>query len=74
MVLYKGDPQSLIEKIESLKIFDENALGKEGMEEMKLLFKFTKDMNVKNVIFDLSLARGLDYYTGMIMETVLQGT
>lgn len=74
MVLLKGDPQSLIEKIESLKIFDENALGKEGMEEMKLLFKFTKDMNVKNVIFDLSLARGLDYYTGMIMETVLQGT
>jgi len=23
------------------------------------------------VIFDLSLARGLDYYTGMIMETIL---
>ena len=64
----------MIEKIESLKIFDENALGKEGMEEMKLLFKFTNDMNVKNVIFDLSLARGLDYYTGMIMETVLLGT
>lgn len=74
MVLLKGDPQSLIEKIETLKIFDENPLGKEGMEEMKLLFKFTKDMNVKNVIFDLSLARGLDYYTGMIMETVLNGT
>jgi len=26
------------------------------------------------VIFDLSLARGLDYYTGVIFEAVLQST
>ena len=25
------------------------------------------------VVFDLSLARGLDYYTGVIYEAVLQG-
>jgi histidyl-tRNA synthetase len=28
---------------------------------------------IKNVSFDLSLARGLDYYTGIIQETVLEG-
>lgn len=40
---------------------------------MKLLFNYAKDMNVKNLLFDLSLARGLDYYTGMILETILHG-
>lgn len=29
---------------------------------------------LKNVTFDLSLARGLDYYTGMIFEIVLHGS
>lgn len=28
----------------------------------------------KGVTLDLSLARGLDYYTGMIMEAVLEGS
>lgn len=47
-------------------------LGKEALEEMELLFTLLKGMNgLKNVIFDLSLARGLDYYTGLIQETVL---
>lgn len=26
-----------------------------------------------NIVFDLSLARGLDYYTGVIYEAVLKG-
>lgn len=29
---------------------------------------------VLQVVFDLSLARGLDYYTGIIYEAVLKGT
>lgn len=70
----KGEPFELIEKIEKLNIFGDNAIGKEGMEEMKMLFNFARDMNVKHLLFDLSLARGLDYYTGMIFETVLHGT
>jgi histidyl-tRNA synthetase len=28
---------------------------------------------LKNMSFDLSLARGLDYYTGVIVEAVLEG-
>jgi histidyl-tRNA synthetase len=37
----------------------------------------TNDSNCNlstNIVFDLSLARGLDYYTGMIFEVVLEGT
>lgn len=29
--------------------------------------------NLPQVVFDLSLARGLDYYTGVIYEAILQG-
>ncbi|XP_037030565.1 histidine--tRNA ligase, cytoplasmic-like [Bradysia coprophila] len=43
-----------------------------GLEAMKLLLHYCKLMNLSNEIsLDLSLARGLDYYTGVIYETVL---
>jgi len=38
---------------------------------MELLFGYLESMDVNTAIFDLSLARGLDYYTGTIMESVL---
>ncbi|RWS15017.1 histidine--tRNA ligase: cytoplasmic-like protein [Dinothrombium tinctorium] len=51
-----------------------NAKMKEGLEEVKLLFKYCIAMGISDVIkFDMSLARGLDYYTGVIFEAVLLG-
>lgn len=45
-----------------------------GLEAMKLLLNYCGIFNLANVIsFDLSLARGLDYYTGVIYEAVLKG-
>lgn len=39
---------------------------------METLFLHLKAMNgIQNILFDLSLARGLDYYTGLIQETIL---
>lgn len=47
-------------------------MGWDALEEMEMLFVYLKQMNgLKHVLFDLSLARGLDYYTGLIQETVL---
>lgn len=44
-----------------------------GLESMKLLLKYCNIMGLKNeILFDLSLARGLDYYTGVIYEAVLK--
>jgi len=44
-----------------------------GLEEMKLLLKYCHSMGLeKKILFDLSLARGLDYYTGVIYECVLK--
>lgn len=43
-----------------------------GVREMKLLFTYLELFGVdKKISFDLSLARGLDYYTGVIYEAVL---
>ncbi|XP_064405227.1 histidine--tRNA ligase, cytoplasmic-like isoform X2 [Halichondria panicea] len=45
-----------------------------GLDEMKLLLDYCELFGVlDNVSFDLSLARGLDYYTGVIFEAILTG-
>ncbi|NXO03120.1 SYHC protein, partial [Rhinopomastus cyanomelas] len=50
----------------------QNKLAKEGLEDMKLLFEYLTLFGIMGKIsFDLSLARGLDYYTGVIFEAVL---
>lgn len=44
-----------------------------GLEGMRLLLKYCNVMGLdKKISFDLSLARGLDYYTGVIYECVLK--
>jgi len=52
-----------------------NEIAKEGLDAMLKLFTYLEAYNVPGdrVSFDLSLARGLDYYTGVIYEVVLQG-
>lgn len=48
-------------------------LAVKGLEAMKLLLTYCNILGLKNeVLFDLSLARGLDYYTGIIFEAVLK--
>lgn len=43
-----------------------------GLTDIKLLFGYLELFKVTDkVVFDLSLARGLDYYTGVIYEAVL---
>uniref|UniRef100_A0A182MI58 histidine--tRNA ligase n=1 Tax=Anopheles culicifacies TaxID=139723 RepID=A0A182MI58_9DIPT len=44
----------------------------EALEDLQLLFQYCKLLQVaNNISLDLSLARGLDYYTGIIFEAVL---
>lgn len=43
----------------------------QGIEEMRLLFLFLDTFGITDkIVFDLSLARGLDYYTGLVYEAV----
>ncbi len=45
--------------------------GIDGAGELALLIEILLDMGIKNYQVDLTLARGLDYYTGSIFEFVL---
>ncbi|KAA0709674.1 Histidine--tRNA ligase, cytoplasmic [Triplophysa tibetana] len=46
-----------------------------GLTDMKQLFSYLELFQVTDrVVFDLSLARGLDYYTGVIYEAILSQT
>ncbi|CAG8645817.1 9043_t:CDS:10 [Gigaspora margarita] len=50
-----------------------NNNAKAGLNDMVLLFKYLEIFGVLDKIsFDLSLARGLDYYTGIIYEAVTE--
>ena len=46
-----------------------SAAGVEGIKEISLLLELLRKTDIKSeVIFDLTLARGLNYYTGAIIE------
>lgn len=46
-----------------------NELFQKGMEELKYIFQYAHS---KNITLDLKLLRGLDYYTGTVLEVVSQ--
>ncbi len=46
--------------------------GQQGIQELEELFSYLKAMGVSTTQFDVSLARGLAYYTGTVFEARLQ--
>jgi len=54
-----------LDKIFKLRKIVANAKGAEGLDELEQIFKYVND---KNLIFKISLARGLAYYTGTVFE------
>ncbi|KAH9626469.1 hypothetical protein KSS87_006429 [Heliosperma pusillum] len=72
----RGSPLELLAK---LKQKGSEFLKHEGsalaLKELETLFNaLAKAKGIDNIVFDLSLARGLDYYTGVIYEAVFKGT
>ena len=58
-------------KINSLKtILNNSEIGLKGIAELNHIFELLAKCKIKNakVVFDLTLARGLNYYTGVIFE------
>jgi len=60
------------EKLTQLKkILQNSKIGLEGIDEMEMIFDFINNLSIKtDVELDLTLARGLDYYTGVIIEVI----
>jgi histidyl-tRNA synthetase len=58
------------EKLDKLSgILADSQTGMAGITEMRMIFEYTDKLNVSTEIeLDLSLARGLNYYTGAIFE------
>ena len=66
-----GNNEEKIEKLENLGISDD--IFNKGLNELKELIKYIGlfGMPDKNYKIDLTIARGLDYYTGTVFETFL---
>ncbi|KAI0368941.1 histidyl-tRNA synthetase [Pilatotrama ljubarskyi] len=73
-VKHKGGPE-LLDMLKADQTLMANANAKVGVEEMGILFTYLKSYKVLDKIsFDLSLARGLDYYTGIIYEAIVEAS
>ena len=66
-----GSNNEKLEKLINLNINNETFLS--GIKEIKEVMEYTKIFGVpeENLEFDLTIARGLDYYTGTVYETFL---
>ena len=70
-VVLKGKPWDMYNSLMKEKKFGDHKGALEAMEDMRILFEYLDAMDkLKFISFDLSLARGLDYYTGVIYEAV----
>lgn len=67
-----GSNQEKIDKLKKLNITDE--LFNEGINEMSEVISYISDYKIteENFVFDLTITRGLDYYTGTVYETFLK--
>ena len=66
-----GSNDEILEKLVSLNI--KNEIFNEGLSELKQVTEYLKAFNVPedNFNINLTIARGLDYYTGTVYETNL---
>ena len=64
-----GSNDEILRQLEELNIEDE--IFVEGLNELKEVVNYLKLMKFNDYKIDLTIARGLDYYTGTVYETTL---
>lgn len=76
LVQKKGKPLELLAELtKEDSAFCGNPSSEQALAELKQLFTYLDVAKCLDCfVFDLSLARGLDYYTGVIFEAVFVGT
>jgi histidyl-tRNA synthetase len=73
-VIRKGG-RDLLNDLKNDQALMSNEKAKLGIDEMELLMNYLDAWGcLDRISFDLSLARGLDYYTGVIYEVVTEGS
>ncbi|KAF1813479.1 histidyl-tRNA mitochondrial precursor [Eremomyces bilateralis CBS 781.70] len=74
-VQQSGPIADMLERLQADSKLTSNDDVKAGLSDLSLLVTYLQAMGVADKIsFDLSLARGLDYYTGLIYECVVGPT
>jgi histidyl-tRNA synthetase len=69
VIFLKGD--SFFKLAELKKILSSSEIGMKGIAEIESVFQYLKSVNIKSdVEFEITLARGLNYYTGAIFEVL----
>lgn len=68
LLSFAGDFTAKISLLENL--IGSSEIGKKGIEEIKYVFETVADFGLRNAVveLDITLARGLNYYTGAIFE------
>jgi histidyl-tRNA synthetase len=66
---------SFSEKMEAMKsVLIDSEIGAKGIEELEYINEYCKELSAnENLVFDVTLARGLNYYTGAIFEVSCEG-
>ncbi|KPK86417.1 MAG: histidyl-tRNA synthase [Bacteroides sp. SM23_62_1] len=65
----KGSNSQKIDKLE--KILYGSGTGQQGLKEVDTLFRILGNISCRSeILWDIPLARGLDYYTGTIIEVI----
>jgi histidyl-tRNA synthetase len=67
----RTEDTSFVEQVRALGV--SNELLEEGLSELEQVLEAAVQRAPGKVVADLSIARGLDYYTGTVVETVLVG-
>ncbi|ODQ81433.1 hypothetical protein BABINDRAFT_159727 [Babjeviella inositovora NRRL Y-12698] len=74
-VKLKGTVRETIAELKKDELILANASAAAGLEEMEILAEYLEAFEISPFVsFDLSLARGLDYYTGLIYEAVTEAS
>ncbi len=69
-----GKPRDMLAALLEDEDLKKSVPAQEALADMGVLFSYLEALEgIANISFDLSLARGLDYYTGIIFEAVLTG-
>lgn len=68
----RGTTDEVLERVEGL--FADSEIGRQGVHELRALIGHARAAGVSDDVLglDLTIARGLDYYTGAVFETFLQ--
>ncbi|MET3369555.1 histidine--tRNA ligase [Arthrobacter sp. M2012083] len=67
----RTEDTSFVDQVRALGVKDD--LLEEGLNELEQVIQAAVQRAPGKVVADLSIARGLDYYTGTVVETVLVG-